>query len=124
MKQKKTIPFEFVLEALTARTPVVKPMFGCHAVYVGEKIVFILRHKKNAPGDNGVWLATTHDHHASLKKELPCLRPIQVFGDKGGWQNIPEDADDFEEAVLNACELILRNDPRVGKKPKPRKRAS
>jgi hypothetical protein len=122
MKQKKTIPFQFVLEALSTKDPMVKPMFGCHAVYVNGKIVLILRQKSNALKDNGVWIATSHDHHASLKKLLPCLRPITVFGENGGWQNIPEEAVDFEECVVAACELILRNDARIGKVTKAKKK--
>jgi hypothetical protein len=122
MKITKTIPFQFVLENLDRMNPIVKPMFGCHAVYVGDKITLILRQKENAEADNGVWIATTHEHHASLKKVFPSMRPIHVFGEKGGWQNIPEDAEDFEESVFSVCELILKNDPRIGKVPKAKKK--
>jgi len=38
-------------------------MFGCLAVYVKEKIVLILRDRRDETADNGVWLATTEDHH-------------------------------------------------------------
>jgi hypothetical protein len=34
-----------------------------------------------------------------------------------GWQVLPADAEDFEEAALRACELILAGDPRIGKVP-------
>jgi hypothetical protein len=30
---------------------------------------------------------------------------------------LPTDADDFEEAALRACELVLAEDPRIGKVP-------
>jgi hypothetical protein len=122
MRMTKIIPFQFVLEKLNRIDPIVKPMFGCHAVYVREKIVLILRQKENAESDNGVWIATSHEHHASLKKDFPSLRSIQVFGENGGWQIIPEDADDFEESVFRVCELILKNDPRLGKIPKAKKK--
>ena len=122
MNHKKAIPFEFVLEALSSREPIVKPMFGCHAIYVAGKIVLILRQKNNATHDNGVWIATSHDHHQSLKKLLPSLRSIKVFGENGGWQNVPEEAIDFEESVFKVCELILKNDARIGKVTKTKKR--
>lgn len=99
-------------------------MFGCLAVYIGEKIVFALRDKTTAPADNGVWLATTRDHHQSLQREFPNMRSIQVFGtDVSGWQVLPASAPDFEQAALHACDLVLRRDPRIGKVPKPKKAA-
>jgi hypothetical protein len=120
-RRRKAIPHEFVLEALDAVSPRTNPMFGCLAVYAGPKIVLILRDK---PGpDNGVWLATTKEHHASLRREFPSMRSISVFGTKEtGWQVLPVDAPDFEEAALRACEFIVAGDPRIGKVPKAKKR--
>ncbi len=98
-------------------------MFGCHAIYHGEKIVLITRNKPEHAYDNGVWLATTPEHHDSLKSEFPSLRSINLFGSKEtAWQNIPAEADDFEEAVLKACALICKGDKRIGKIPKAKKR--
>jgi hypothetical protein len=97
-------------------------MFGCLAVYVGDKIVLILRDKRDATADNGVWLATTQEHHESLRHEFPNMRSIQAFGTKvTGWQVIPVDAPDFEEAALRACELIVARDLRIGKVPGARR---
>ena len=48
----KKIPFEFVLDHLLPLEPVVKPMFGSHAVYTGGQIVIILRNKKDHLEDN------------------------------------------------------------------------
>jgi hypothetical protein len=97
-------------------------MFGCLAVYVGEKIVLILRDKREGTADNGVWLATTAEHHESLRREFPNMRSIQIFGRKvTGWQVLPADAADFEEAALHACDLILAGDARIGKIPKERR---
>uniref|UniRef100_Q02A52 TfoX N-terminal domain-containing protein n=1 Tax=Solibacter usitatus (strain Ellin6076) TaxID=234267 RepID=Q02A52_SOLUE len=121
-RPRKRIPHEFVLEALTGLSPRTNPMFGCLAVYVGEKIVLILRDRKTA--DDGVWLATTPEHHESLRREFPNMRSIQVFGEKvTGWQVLPVDAPDFEESALLACELITARDPRIGKVPGARKPA-
>jgi hypothetical protein len=122
LKRRKPIPFEFVLDALSPLEPVTHPMFGCLAIYVGSKIVLILRDKQGADPDNGVWLATTEEHHESLRGEFPHMRSIGVFGKAvTGWQVLPADAPDFEEAALRACELVMARDPRIGKVPKAKK---
>jgi hypothetical protein len=117
-------PFGFVLELLARADPYTRPMFGCTAVYVGEKIVMVLRDRRVAPDDDGVWLATTREHHQSLRRELPGLRSITVFGARGetGWQVLPVDSEDFEESVRRVCAWILAGDPRIGKIPKPRRK--
>ena len=121
-KRRKTPPHEFVLDALTPASPMTRPMFGCLAVYVEDKIVLVLRDKEGSAADNGVWLATTREHHPSLRREFPNMRSIQVLGTEvTGWQVLPADAPDFEEAALRACELILARDPRIGKVPKSRR---
>jgi len=123
--KRKPIPHEFVLDALASLSPRTNPMFGCLAVYVGEKIVLILRDKPTATDDNGVWLATTHEHHDSLRRDFPNMRSIAVLGDKvTGWQLLPADADDFEDAALRACELVLAGDHRIGKIPNVRRSRS
>jgi hypothetical protein len=116
---KKSIPFGFVLEQLSTIPVVTRPMFGCYALYWENKILMMLRHKKDFPKDNGVWLATTLEHHESLKKDFPSMRSVSLFGDTpSGWQNIPAEADDFEELAIKACRLIMKGDPRIGKVPK------
>jgi hypothetical protein len=98
-------------------------MFGCFAVYVNDKVVLALRNRKEHEADNGVWLATRPEHHASLKEIFPSMRHIGLLGNgTSSWQNLPLVADDFEECVMNACDLILKNDPRIGSVPKPKKR--
>ena len=122
LKPRKAIPHEFVLEALAAVSPQTHSMFGCLAVYVGDKIVLILRDRCDATADNGVWLATTVEHHDSLRRSFPNMRSIQVFRTKvTGWQVLPVDAPDFEESALAACELIVARDPRIGKVPGARR---
>ena len=123
IKARKAVPHEFVLDALAPLFPTTRPMFGCLALYVGRKIVLILRYKRQAASDNGVWLATTREHHESLRREFPNMRSIAVLG-KGttGWQILPADAPDLEEAAIRACELILAGDPRIGKVPRARRR--
>jgi hypothetical protein len=124
---KKEPPYSFVLEELK-ESPIAprlrtKPMFGCTAVYIGLKIVFILRKKDDPPShDDGIWVAMLPEHNASVLRELASLRPISFFRERAfnGWMNLPEDAGGFEEAALEACRLVIRGDPRIGKIPKPR----
>jgi hypothetical protein len=121
-RRRKAVPHQFVLDAIVGLSPITRPMFGCLAVYVEDKIVLILRDKRDETADNGVWLATTEDHHDSLRREFPNMRSIRALG-KGvtGWQVLPADAPDFEEAALLACERILAKDPRIGKVPGARR---
>jgi hypothetical protein len=123
VKPRKSIPYEFVLEAVSQLPIETRSMFGCLAVYVGDKIVLMLREKQKQTEDNGVWLATTKEHHQSLRREFPHMRSIQLLGKEvTGWQILPADAPDFESTALRACELILARDPRIGKIPKGRRR--
>jgi hypothetical protein len=130
VKRRKPVPHEFVLDAIAPLSPTTRSMFGCLAIYVQhkvqdkvqDKIVLILRDKPDQTADNGVWLATTEEHHPSLRREFPNMRSIQVLGKKvTGWQVLPADAQDFEEAALRACELVLAGDPRIGKVPGARR---
>jgi hypothetical protein len=123
MTQKK-IPFAFVLDYLYPLEVVVKPMFGLYALYVNSRIVLMLRDKKVQQEMNGVWIATSDTHHASLKEELPSLAHIAEFSDdtmQSGWLVVPAVADDFESSVMHICDLIKHKDPRIGKTPVPGK---
>jgi len=123
MKSRAEIPFAFVLDYLERKDPQVRRMFGCFAIYLEEKLVLVLRKRQDHLRDNGVWLATRHEHHESLQRVFPSMRPVYLLGNKpSAWQNIPETADDFEESVVTACELVMKNDPRIGIIPK-RKRS-
>jgi len=117
--RKKSPPFAFVLDEIDVLEPYTKPMFGCTAVYVGERIVLCLRERPTGTEDNGVWLATTREHHESLRVDLPSLRSIGVLGDGvTGWQCLPAGGEHFEDEVLRACALLRAEDPRIGKIPK------
>jgi hypothetical protein len=121
-RSRKALPFEFVMDALASLEPTTRPMFGCTAVYVEDKIVLILRDKPAPAVDNGVWVATTREHHESLRGELPSLRSISVLGPGvTGWQSLPSDALTFEEEALRAVALIHAGDPRIGKVPQAKR---
>lgn len=118
---RKLPPFSFVLDILAPLEPASRPMFGCTALYVGAKIVLVLRKRRDHPSMNGVWVATKEEFHESLRRQIPCLRSIPLLG-KGvtQWQMIGEREAEFESSVLAACDLVLRRDPRVGTVPKAR----
>jgi hypothetical protein len=121
IKRRKSVPHEFVLDAIADLSPITRPMFGCTAIYIGDKIVLILREKPTHTADNGVWLATSHEHHDSLRRDFPSMRSIQLLAEKiTSWQVLPSDSPDFEQSAMRACELVLARDPRIGKVPKSR----
>lgn len=99
-------------------------MFGMFALYIGEKIVLILRQRTKYPEINGVWIATKEEHHKSLKKDFPSLQSISSYSDNNietEWQLLALNSDDFENSVIKVCEFIKHNDPRIGKLIKSRK---
>jgi len=121
---RKNIPFDFVFDYLLPLEVTVKQMFGLWAIYLDKKIMLILRQRKNNPGTNGVWIATTREHHKSLKTNLPSLCSISTYSEgimETEWQLLPVDADDFEASVRKVCELIKHGDLRIGRTPKTRK---
>jgi hypothetical protein len=122
VKRRKVVPHEFVLDAIAELSPETHPMFGCLGVYIDDKIVFILRDKHDTSARDGVWLATSREHHAGLRREFPHMRSIWILGKKmTGWQVLPVDAPDFEKAALRACEFVIARDPRIGRVPRARR---
>lgn len=87
--------------------------------------MLILRDKENHEEANGVWIATSKEHHESLKKEFPSMCSVYLLSDgkaETDWQMLQLSADDFESSVIRLCEFILRGDKRIGRIPKTRKR--
>jgi len=124
-KPKQKPPHPFVLEALAPLQPEVRRMFSGFAVYVGDRIVCMLREHTKSPRDNGVWLVlseTTDPADPDLRREFPSIRSIGLLGNKiRHWLLIPSDGPDFEAEALHACDLLLRNDPRLGRIPESRR---
>jgi len=122
-KAPRRPPFSFVLDALAPLGPSSRPMFGCTALYLGEKIVLVLRDKGDA--DSGVWIATDRAHHPALRAELPSLRRIERFGSgESHWQMLPADHPRFEEDALRVCALLRAGDLRIGRVPAPKRPAA
>ena len=110
------VPFDFVFDYLpTGMT--VKKMFGMHYIYLGKRIMLILRKSNKEPELNGVWVATSKAHHQSLKSSIPELGSFIMNGDErhGNWLLLQDDAEDFEGAAIKVCELIAHGDPTIGK---------
>jgi len=124
--KRKPTPFPFVLEALAPLHPEVRHMFSAHAVYVGDKILFMLRDSLKSPIDNGLWLVFSEEFKfakipAALKKEFPSIRPIQLLeGAIKHWLLLPSGHSSFEQDSLHACDLALARDYRLGRIPKSR----
>ncbi len=116
---KRKPPHSFVLDALADLAPSTRSMFGALAVYVGEKIVFILRNNPKEAQANGVWIALATENDGSLRADFPGMQAVHILGkDLRGWRLLSAGASDFEESALRACDLVLKRDPRIGKVPK------
>jgi hypothetical protein len=100
-------------------------MFSGFAVYIGDRIVCMLRDHLKSPHDNGMWLVLSESASpadAALREEFPSLRPIQLLGGKiSHWLVIPSDSPIFEQEALHVCDLLLHHDSRFGRIPKSRR---
>jgi hypothetical protein len=122
---KRKPPHSFVLEALASLNPEVRRMFSGFAVYLGDRIVLMLRDHAKSPKDNGVWLVlseSTDPADPGLRWEFPSIRRIELLGNKiRHWLLIPSDSPGFEMEALHACDLLLGHDPRLGRVPHSRR---
>ena len=122
MRYADKIPYVFILDHLPDVEPVIKPMFGCYAIYVGGKLcLFMLNREKpilpaqKNPGDqNGVYIATTAENCDSLREEFPEAA-FQMLKAGKVWIFVSQKSDKFEEYSIRAAEMINAGDPRVGR---------
>ncbi|MBX3017077.1 MAG: hypothetical protein KF767_04240 [Bdellovibrionaceae bacterium] len=109
------------MDSKIAREIRVNPMFGCHAIYVGEKIVLITRQREKSPRDNGLWVIVSSEANSEIRAEFPALRPIEMFdsGKEGtpSWLCLPEEAPTFESDALTIVDYVIARDARFGKVP-------
>jgi predicted DNA-binding protein (MmcQ/YjbR family) len=117
----KPIAHDFVLEELHALAPTTNPMFGCTAVYVGERIVFILRGRGDA--DDGVWVAFEPTRELEIMAALPTLTAITAIPNARGWRKLAQSSPSFEDDVLRACAMVRAGDSPIGKVPARKGRA-
>lgn len=118
--RKYTIPFEFILDNLITKEVVVKPMFGCYRLYIGNQICFFLRDRNDQKELNGIWVVLNSPHdYESLANELPSInQDKKLHNDKKStntWLLLSAFDPDFESLEHKVCELILNNDKRIGK---------
>jgi len=100
-------------------------MFSGYAVYLGDRIVCMLRDHIKFPKDNGVWLVLSESvgpADVTLRREFPSLRPIELLRGKiSHWLVIPSDSPTFEEEALHACDRLVNHDLRLGRVPQSRR---
>ena len=114
-KSPRKIAYDFVLDALSELGPTTRAMFGSTGVYLGERVVFILR-KKGDP-DDGVWVAFDEDRTSDATAALPNLQAIQRLPNVRCWRKLAESHPEFEDDVLEACRLAGDPDGPLGKIP-------
>jgi hypothetical protein len=116
----KPVPYDFVFDYLP-RNVVVKPRFGMHYIYLDRKIMIILRKAAKNTDLNGIWVATSKEHHRSLTDAIPAMTDFILDNGEmhdSGWRLLKGDDDDFETAAIRVCELISHGDKRIGKETK------
>jgi hypothetical protein len=100
-------------------------MFSGFAVYIGDRLVLILRDHIKCPKDNGIWLVLSEGidpADASLRRDFPSIRAIEMIRGKiSHWLLIPSDSGDFEKEAMDVCDLIRGRDPRLGRIPQSRR---
>jgi hypothetical protein len=115
------VPFDFVFDYLPTGI-IVKKMFGMHYIYLGKRIMLILRKSNDQPEWNGIWVATGKEHHESLKNNIRELGAFFLSGNErhGHWLLMKDNVEDFEGAAIKVCEMIAHGDARIGKETKLR----
>src|ERR1700751_2286095 len=94
----RVIPYDFVFDYLP-RNVVVRPMFGMYYIYLNNKIMLILRRASKNLDMNGIWLATSKEHHPSLEHDVPALADFVLDNGEmhdSDWRLLRHDHDDFE----------------------------
>lgn len=113
--KRRAIAYDFVLEQLEAAQPSTRAMFGSTAVYLDERVVFILRQKGDS--DDGVWFAYEPTREPDVLALLPSARRIDRIPNARGWRMLAAASPSFEEDVLRACRIAREDDSPLGKIP-------
>lgn len=116
-RARPAVPWDWLVDDLCARPDCVeRRLFGCHAFYLGEKIVAVF-----AAGEepwNGILWPVPWESHAELRGAHTELRPHPVLGK---WLYLPGESDTFEPLARALLARILRGDPLLGVVPQPRR---
>src|SRR5688572_20554709 len=116
----KTFDNEWILEAFTGRaTFFTKRMFGGLAAYLHDRQMLLLVEptKTGRWTWHGVLVCTAVEHHASLCKEFPGLKPHDVLRK---WLYIDSTHRTFEATMGAVAQCMARNDRRFGIVPRAR----
>ena len=117
VKGRKEHPLEWLAEAVaTEPTFVLKPWFGGRSIMLRGKHQLFLT-TQGEPWQ-GVLVCTFHEHQASLRADLPSLKPHPVLGK---WLYLSETSETFERDALALVRLAKAADSRLGVAPSPRK---
>jgi hypothetical protein len=118
MKIKSIHPLQWITEPLESHPLFVqKKMFGGEIVGLhGKQVLFFIA--KDEPW-NGLFVCTSREHHPSLIKEHPSLKPHTILGK---WLYISQTHRTFETVAMAITKDVLQGDPRIGVESKPRKK--
>src|SRR5262249_55208421 len=97
------LPYQFVLDELESLRPRVKRAFGLIYVYLGDRMLLLMRASDKLPSTNGIWLYTELQHLESLRREFPSV-PRHHFWKSGrnAWVILSANKGDFEEQAFKA----------------------
>src|SRR5262249_35291433 len=90
--------------------------FGCLSCYLHGRLKIVLA--DGEPPWDGV-VPTESEHHASLRRSLPALRPHPVLPK---WLYLAAGVESFEDDARSIAAMALADDPRLGVEPRPRRR--
>jgi len=122
-KRKPISTFQFILDELFGLDVRTRPMFGCTAVYVGEKIVLVFCDRDKMKNDIGIWVCIPNTFCQEMKRSFPALRGVSFFANENSaWQCLPQAHPDFEELALELSKMIRSKDPRIGRIPKTKRK--
>ena len=109
-------PLQWLAEPLLGDpTYVLKSWFGGRTIMLhGRHHLFL-----TVQGEpwQGVLVCTFHEHHESLRAEIPALQPHPILGK---WLYLPETAETFERDAKRLVQLVRARDPRLGILPSPK----
>jgi len=91
--------------------------FGCLSCYLHGRLKIVLA--DGEPPWDGVLVPTESEHHASLRRSLPALRPHPVLRK---WLYLAAGVESFEDDARAIAAMALADDPRLGVEPPPRRR--
>lgn len=110
-------PYAWLWEPLEEQpTFVLRTMFGAKAVYLGGKLMLCFCAK--AEPWLGVLVCTAREHHDSLTRDFPALRPHPILPK---WLYLPDSVASFEAVAEKLVRLVRQRDPRIGVEPGARR---